>query len=122
MSVIEKQGNQPDQDHDRVTGKHPGLKHTDRMAEKTRELADEIHQAIDDPLIPPHGNAGKDAREPTGAVDTQAIDHLAVEEAERGAQILDAVDEQRVVDFVDVVLMNQKIVQPRPYGNKLRLN
>src|SRR5271169_586955 len=121
MAVVREHDAEPDQDEQRVAREHSRLKHADRMAERTGELADEIDKNIDNPLVPPHGNPGKGAGQPARAVDTEAVDHFCVEQAEGGAQILYAIDEESVVEFIDVILVNQKSVEARPGSGNLRV-
>ncbi len=85
-------------------------------AEHADESRGQIHQAIDDPLIPPHGNAGNHASEEADAVDARAIDDAAIEGAEREAEILGAIDEERVVNFVDIISVSSTIDAARNAG------
>src|SRR6516162_6359097 len=118
-TVIAEQNRQPDQDPHGIGRKQASLEHSNRMTEQLSEFADKVDQAIDDPLVPPHGNPGKDAGQRGRAVDAQAVDDSGVEKSERGAEVLDAIDENRVVEFIDVVLVVQKLVQARPGGGDL---
>jgi len=70
MAVVREQDDQPDQHENGITRKDACLEHADRVAERTREPACKVDEAIDNPLVPPHRNSGKDAREPSGTVDT----------------------------------------------------
>src|SRR6201987_3549618 len=95
------------------------------MAEELDELADKVDKSVDNPLVPPHGNPGKQTSQPGGAVDSEAVNDFGVEKSQSGAEILDAIDEDSIVDFVDVILVNQKIVEAGPgrgnFGMKLRV-
>src|SRR6516164_4946840 len=118
-TVIAEQNRQPDQDPHGIGRKQASLKHSYRMTEQLSEFADKVDQAIDDPLVPPHENLGKDAGQRGRAVDAEAVDDSGVEKSERGAEVLDAIDENRVVEFIDVILVIQKLVQARPGGSDL---
>src|SRR5690348_11276508 len=112
LSVIRKKNRQPQQNEQRVTGKCARLEEADGEAEELRQLGAEVEQPVDDPLVPPHGKRRAKAREPASAVYADAVDDYGVELAERGAEVLGAVHEEGVVNFVDVVFVHQQPVQP----------
>src|SRR6516162_3119463 len=119
MTVITEQNRQPNQDPHRIRREQARLEHADRVAEQLGKLADQVDQAVDDPLVPPHGNPGKDTSERGSAVDAETVNDFGVEKSERGAEVLDAVYEQCVVEFVDVILINEKLVKARPRSGDL---
>src|SRR3974377_2146963 len=89
LTVIAEQNRQPDQDPHGIGRKQAGLEHSNGMAKQLGELADKIDQAIDDPLVPPHGNPRKDASDRGRAVDAEAVNDFGVEKSESGAEVLD---------------------------------
>jgi len=53
--------------------------------------------------------------------DSRAVDYGAIESTEREAKILGAVDEKRIVNFVDVVFVVNEAVEPaKAIGDLLR--
>src|SRR5580704_10631228 len=119
VAVVAEQNCQSDDYENGVGGENAGLEHPHGHAEKFGEPAEQVDQGVHHPFVPPHGKPGKDSREPSGAVDAKTVDDFRVEEAERGAEVLDAIHEESVVDFVDVVFVDEEIVEARPGGGKL---
>src|SRR5579859_190441 len=121
LFVIRQKNCQPHKNQQRVTGKRARLQEADRKAEKLRQLGAEVQQSVDDPLVPPHGKRRAKAREPASAVHADAVDDFGVELAERRAEVLGAVHKEGVVDFVDVVFVEEEAVErSRLFGNQLR--
>src|SRR5215469_10726995 len=114
MTVITEQNRQSDQDPHSIGREQTRLEHANRVAEQLGKLANQVDQAVDDPLVPPHGNPGQDARERGSAVDAETVNDFGVEKSERGAEVLDTIDEKGVVEIVDVILINEKLVKARP--------
>src|SRR5690242_7171502 len=111
LFVIRQKNCQPHKNQQRVTGKGARLQEADRKAEKLRQLGTEIQQAIDNPLVPPHGKGRAEAGEPAGSIHADAVDDLGVELAERCAEVLGAVHEEGIVNLVDVVLVEEDFVE-----------
>jgi len=80
VAVNPKQNCQADENEDGVGREDAGLEHPHGHAEKFWKPPERVDQCVDDPLVPPHGKPGKDAREPAGAVDADAINDSCVEE------------------------------------------
>src|SRR5690348_2628793 len=111
LFVIRQKNCQSHKNQQRITGKRARLQEADGKAEKLRQLGAEVQQAVDDPLVPPHGKRRAKARKPAGAVHADAVDDLGVELAERRAEVLGAIHEQGVVNFVDVVFVEEDLVE-----------
>src|SRR6266699_165245 len=109
MTVISKKDHKSDDNQHRVARKHSGLQQPDGIAEKLHQLGGEVQQAVDDPLIPPHGYFRNETGKPAGAVHAEPVDYLSVEAAEQSAEILGAIDDRGVVNFVDVIFMDEQL-------------
>ena len=81
-----------------------------RPAQDLHNEGQDIHQAVDDPGIPEAREFRGHAGEPAHAVDA-TIHHAQVKCGQRAAQVFDAVYEKGVIDFVDVILVEQNPVQ-----------
>src|SRR5712691_10090459 len=82
VAVVAEQNCQSDEYENGIGGENAGLEHPHRHAEKFWEPPERVDQCIDNPFVPPYGKPGKNAREPAGAVNAEAIDDSCVEEDE----------------------------------------
>src|SRR5215470_12460390 len=116
LLVIRQKNHKPQQNPQRVSGKEAGLQIANERASDLRQSGAEIQQAVDDPFVPPHRQRRAKAREPAGAVYANAVDDFRVETAEERSEVLGAVDEERIVDFVDVILVKEELVETRHFS------
>src|SRR5262252_1127179 len=111
LFVIRQKNCQTHKNQQRVTGKCARLQKADGEAEELRQLGAEVQQAVNDPLVPPHGKLRRKAREPASAVHADSVDDFGIELAEQRANIFRTVHEQGVVNFVNVIFVDQHSVE-----------
>src|SRR5690242_9718252 len=112
LFVIRQKNCQPHKNQQRVTGKCARLQEADGKAEELRQLGAEVQQAVDNPLVPPHGERRAKTRKPAGAVHADAVNDFRVDLTEKHSQVFGTVYEESVVDFVDVVFVKEDLVKP----------
>src|SRR2546426_5033354 len=80
-----------------------GLDEPERPAHRLDEPSDKLHEAVNDPAIPPAGTERAFDRSPCGTVH-DAVDNFSVKLPHRNTGILRAVHEERIIEFINVVL------------------
>src|SRR5215469_11268243 len=111
LFVIRQKNCQTHENQERVTGKRARLQEADGKAEELRQLGAEVQQAVNDPLVPPHGKLRSEAREPAGAVHADTVDNFGVDLAEKHSEVLGAVHKESVVNLIHVIFVNEHPVE-----------
>src|SRR5207253_3538098 len=97
--------------HERIILGVSGLDQPQRPAQRLDKPSDKLHDAVNDPAIPPAGTERAFDRGPCGTVH-DAVNDFSIELPQRNTGILGAVYEERVVEFVDAVLVEKNRIEP----------